>query len=125
MIGWMIAVHRKTGWKGRPASASSSLGALVAQWQGAPAAIDWLRDLAHTDDAVDLGGNGYPMRITAKAGAVLPVVEAGPPFENKQWQADPADVLTDQWVGHTVFNTEVARACASDEWLIVEIWDES
>lgn len=125
MLGWMIAVHRQASRRSRPAKPASSLGPLVAQWQGGVNAVDWLRALTSTGDAVDLGGNGYPFRLTATAGAVLPVVEAGPPHEQPVWHTDTGDVLTNAWVGHTVFDVEVARACAPNEWLIVEIWDES
>lgn len=125
MLGWMITVNRQADGGASPAVRDSVAGDLVAQWQGGLDAIDWLRDLTETGDAVDLGGNGYPFLMTAKASAVLHVIESGPPYENKRWKHDVGDILTPRWVGRTVFDPEVAQTCVSDEWLMIEIYDES
>lgn len=125
MLGWMITVYRQDEGRGQPATRDAAMGSRVAQWQGQLDAIDWLRDLTHIGDVVELGGNGYPSMMTARAGAVLPVIESGPPYANKFWLADATDILTPKWIGRTVFDSEVAGECDPDEWLIVEIWDES
>jgi hypothetical protein len=125
MLGWMITVRRQAAGRTGPAGRRSVAGDLVAQWQGGPDAIDWLRDLTGHGDAVDLGGDGYPFLITAKAGAVLPVIEGGPPHENELWVHDTDDLLTSRWAGHTVLNPDVAARCGEEEWLIIEIYDES
>lgn len=125
MLGWMITVCRQAAGGAAPAEQESVAGDLVAQWQGRLGAIDWLRDLTKAGNAVDLGGNGYPFLITVKAGAVLPVIESGPPDENKLWGYDAGDILTSRWAGRTVFNADVAGQCGDEEWLMVEIYDES
>lgn len=125
MLGWMITVYRQADGGGRAASRRSRQGVQVARWQGGLQACQWLLDLVPTGAAVDLGGNGYPSTLTAKAGAVLPVVRLGPPHENETWRADPHDILGPGWVGHTIVDEDEAARCHDDEWLIVEIWDES
>jgi hypothetical protein len=76
-------------------------------------------------EAVDLGGNGYPNRYAAPAAMVLPLILAGPPQANERWNYDAADIMGSQWEGKTTINTDAAAACAPDEWLVVEAWDES
>jgi hypothetical protein len=125
MLGWMITVRRQAAGGAEPAEQESVAGDLVAQWQGRLDAIDWLRDLTKTGNAVDLGGNGYPFLMTVKAAAVLPVIESGPPHENELWGHDAGDILTSRWAGRTVFNPDVAVQCGDEEWLMVEIFDES
>ena len=49
----------------------------------------------------------------------------GPPDANETWVRGPQDVVTDKWAGRTVVDGNVVGACAPDEWLIVEAWDES
>lgn len=87
--------------------------------------MDWLEDLVASGSAVDLGGNGYPFRMTARAGAVLPVVRTGPPHANEHWIMGVGDIVDERWAGKTVYVPEVAEACSDDEWLMTMIWDES
>lgn len=121
----MISVYRQADNLTEPATWDSPRGARIAVWQGQTAATRWLHDLVSAREAVDLGGNGYPSRMSARAGAVLPVVSIGPPEANETWISGPHDILTPAWAGKTVVNAEVAQACSDDEWLIIEIWDES
>jgi hypothetical protein len=118
-------VYRQQNADARPARTGSPAGSLVARWQGGLNAVDWLNDLVPTGEAIDLGGNGYPSRMTARAGAVLSAIENGPPEAHEPWVADRTDILLPHWAGKTVYEREIANACTDDEWLIIEIWDES
>jgi hypothetical protein len=125
LLGWNIGVYRQQGAGAGPARTRSPTGSLVARWQGGLNAVDWLHDLVPTGDAIDLGGNGYPSRMTARAGAVLSVIENGPPEAHERWITESTDILLPHWAGKTVYEREIANACTDEEWLIVEIWDES
>jgi hypothetical protein len=125
VIGWMFHLHRQADDLTRPATPSSPRGALVAQWQGRVSAIDWLHDLVSSGSAIHLGGDGYPFCMTARAGAVIPVVRDGPPHVNEPWVRALHDIVDEGWAGRSVYNDEVADACSDHEWLVVTIWDES
>ena len=133
MLGWFVAVHRKTFRRRRPASLTSTAGPRIAAWQGGPDAIDWLEALVPGGTVIDLGGDGYPRRMTAEAGAILPTILAGPPAANARWLAEPSDrfiaepsdALGTGWLGRTTIDRQQAANCSPDEWLVVELWDES
>ncbi|WP_194819127.1 hypothetical protein [Nocardia sp. XZ_19_385] len=125
MIGWMIYLHRQADNRMQPATRTSESGTLAACWQGGLGATRWLHDLVASGSAIDLGGDGYPSLMTARAGAVIPVVSNGPPYENRRWVVGAEDIVDKGWVGKTIYKPEVADACDDDEWLLVTIWDES
>lgn len=133
MLGWFITVHRKTFRRRRPASSTSGCGPRIAAWQGGLDAIDWLEALVPDGSVIDLGGDGYPRRFTARAGAILPTVLGGPPEANERWVAgahdrfiaEPSDALGTGWLGATTVDRDQAATCTPDEWLVVEVWDES
>lgn len=122
----MITLHRQAGDTTRPATPDSPTGALVARWQAGFQARRWLDDLVASGSAIDLGGGGYPSWMTARASAVLPVVRDGPPHARGTSVMGGQDVVDlRQGPGKTVYDHEVAEACHDDEWLLIEIWDES
>lgn len=122
----MITLHRQAGDTTSPATPDSPTGELVARWQGRFQARHWLDDLVVAGSAIDLGGDGYPSWMTARAGAVIPVVRDGPPHARDTWVMGEHDVVDlRRWPGKTVYDGEVAAACHDDEWLLIEIWDES
>ena len=124
MLGWHISVYRQLGSWFDPANYVDERGARVAVWQTGLGGLDWIEDVARAKGHC-LGGNGYPCRYTAQAHDLLPVILAGPPNARNPWHADPGDILGPKWVGRTLIDHEVAKACDPDEWLLVEAWDES
>ena len=48
-----------------------------------------------------------------------------PPFAIDVWHYDPGDVLTEKWHGKTFMDHRGLAECAQEEWLLVEVWDES
>lgn len=124
MLGWHISVYRQRGSWFDPANYADERGARVAVWQTGLGGLDWIEDVARAKGHC-LGGNGYPCRYTAQAHDLLPVILAGPPNARNPWHADPGDILGPKWVGRTLIDHEVAKACDPDEWLLVEAWDES
>lgn len=133
MLGWNISVHRQVARRARPARFTSSLGPRIAVWQGGLDAIDWLEALIPGGTVIDLGGDGYPRRMTALAEAILPTILAGPPAARDLWLSDaddqfvaePVDTLGTGWLGRTTIDRRAAEQCSPTEWLLLEVWDES
>ena len=75
-------------------------------------------------NAIDLGGNGYPLRFTATAEYLAPRIKK-PPEANAVWICGPEDILTDKWAGKTVVDLDAIAQCRIGEWLLVVAWDQS
>ena len=124
MLGWMISYYRQEVPSSSPATFKTAQGTELAVWQAGVGGIGWLDSLVKRGDAVLLGGDGYPLRYTAKVLDLLPVLR-DIPFENKVWVAGPQDILLSGWKGRTTIDQAKFSQCQPDEWLIVEVWDES
>lgn len=125
MLGWNIRIYRQDTGRDEPADWDTGFGDRVAVWQAGLWGLRWIDDLVEQGRAVDLKGNGYPMRYSARAADLIPVIEQGPPLANEVWIYGVNDILGPAWDGKTVFHEEVARRCDPDEWLLIEAWDES
>ena len=125
MLGWNIGVYRQGTEATEPATFESDSADRVAVWQTGLGGLRWIDDLVEQGRAVALGGNGYPLRYTARAADLVPVIEQGPPNANTHWIYGVNDTLGPAWDGKTVFHEDVARDCSPDEWLLIEAWDES
>lgn len=125
MLGWHISVYRQTDGGALPATKESAEGTRLAVWQTGLGGLDWLDELVKAGRAVYLGGNGYPFRYTATAGHLIPRVVDEPPGAHRVWVHDSDDILTEKWEGRTVIDHAAAAACQTEEWLLVEAWDES
>jgi hypothetical protein len=125
MLGWHISVYKQENDGRSPATAMSPKGERLAVWQTGFNGLDWLDELVKTSRAIDLGGNGYPSRYTATAEYLIPRIIDKPPGALRTWVAGGGDILTNKWEGETVIDHAVAATCRPDEWLLVEVWDES
>jgi hypothetical protein len=125
MLGWHISVYRQTDDGLLPATAESASGTRLAVWQTGLNGLDWITELVRANEAVYLGGNGYPIRFTAPAKDLLPQLIDQPPDANPIWISDKDDILTEKWEGRTVIDHLAVNACPPGEWLLVEAWDES
>jgi hypothetical protein len=129
MLGWHISVYRLVG--AQPAEplldalARLERGEKLAVWQAGVGGIDWIRDLVTRGDAVGSLGSGYPDLFFARARDLLPKIREGPPSSRDVWTHAPTDILLPHWEGRTVVHEATSRGCAPDEWLRVEVWDES
>jgi hypothetical protein len=124
MLGWHISVYRQLDDRSRPAKFSGARATRLAVWQTGLDGLDWIEEVARSR-GYSLGGNGYPCRYTAQARDVLPAILAGPPSARNPWRSDPGDSLGPNWVGHTLIDHALAKACDPEEWLLIEAWDES
>ena len=125
MLGWHISVYRQADGGKSPAKNESTQGARIAVWQTGLEGLSWLDDLVKMNQAVDLGGNGYPNHYTAQSKHLIRQIVDGPHRANKTWVCGPQDTTTSKWAGKTVIDSTVAEDCRPDEWLLVEAWDES
>lgn len=125
MIGWNISVHRQKGGGIQPASFDSHCGEKLAVWQASHRGRDWLDELVRESRAINLGGNGYPSRYTSKTKEIVPKLTPTPPHANVVWQAGPGDTLTEKWRGKTFLDHQGLAQCDLEEWLLIEVWDES
>lgn len=125
MLGWHISVYRQLQPSRSPGEAESPLGARIAVWQAGSEGLGWLNKLGKSGSVIRLGGSGYPLRYTARASVILPVILGGPPKAHDVWRTDPEDAVGERWLGRSRIERRMADGCAADEWLIVEAWDES
>jgi hypothetical protein len=124
MLGWSIFISRLTRGNQTPATADSEPGESLASWTaGGLSGLDWIDTLVKSNNAIDLGGNGYPIKYTALAHHILPLVVSNWP---------EATSTTDNSAQHMAFgrstpkiDQEAVGHCTHDEWLLVEAWDES
>jgi hypothetical protein len=125
MLGWHISVYRQEDGGAAAATAGSSRGTRLAVWQTGLHGLEWLDELVKSGKAINLGGNGYPLRYTATAEVLVPRIIEKPPEARTPWTSGAGDILTDKWEGKTVIDCAAADECRSEEWLLVEAWDES
>ncbi len=109
-MGWDIRVYRQRDGNLSPAKADAPARQLLAEWH--TGGLNWLDELMKTGQAIDLGGDGYPLTYTAIAECVIPHMEREDEFSHKLFGKPAADRLA-------------LAQCRLDEWLIVEAWDSS
>lgn len=125
MLGWHVSIYKQADGGGSPATFSTPEATRLAVWQTGIGGLDWLAELVKTDKAISLGGNGYPYRFTATAESLMPQISDAPPAARDNWLSEAGDLTTDKWEGKTVVDDAALTQCRSDEWLLVEAWDES
>jgi hypothetical protein len=127
MLGWHVSVYRQPDGGHSPATFESPSGTRIAVWQAGWGGLNWLNALAKEGKVIDLDGNGYPSRYTARAEILVPyIVEEAFPA-NDTWIIPEGSVIVDPsaYVGKTRVDKQGAQQCRPDEWLLVEVWDES
>jgi hypothetical protein len=125
MLGWHVSIYRQTDGGASPATFESPEGTRLGVWQTDVDGLDWLLALVKAGKAIDLGGNGYPYRYTAPAEHLFPYFIQNRPRANEYWLLGAGDVVTDKYEGKTVIDSDAASECRPEEWLLVEVWDES
>lgn len=124
MIGFEIFVYRADRVDDPMASWPNEEALLVSWLVGGSSGLDWIDALVERGLATDLGGNGYPLRYTALARDLLPVIATGipAPSDGPILGEDyylPAGFIRDPEV-RPGFDT-----CPCDQLLLVNAWDQS
>jgi hypothetical protein len=104
MLAYTVSVYRQKDGGASPANFDSPKGDYVAGWN--PELLDhlWIQGVVQEGNGIDLGGNGYPFRLTVRAEHLLPILEETPPH---------------------YIEKDVVASCRPDEWLLIEVWDQS
>ena len=119
MLGWDIFISRQRDGGSAPATFEAETGAALERWSVHPWGLGWADNLAKAGEAIDLGGNGYPMRYTAQA-KVLRHSRAIP--LRLVWNQAPQALAG---ASPPVARKPSVYDCPPDEWLVVEAWDQS
>ena len=124
MTGWLISIYRKKSRLSSPASAKSVRGERLAIWQSGVWGRKWIDELVESGKSIQLQGGGYPNLYTGRSKYILPRI-SDPPDVNTSWICGPDDLVGDGWEGGTVIDATAIARCDPDEWLIIQVWDES
>jgi hypothetical protein len=109
MLGWHITIYKQKKGGVTAASFSEPTDAKLAVWQSDLGGLNWLDELVKAGRVIRLGGNGYPYEYTTQIQYVRDTVLQGPPHDKK----------------HRVIDTEDLKQCPPDEWVLIQVWDES
>ncbi|MFF2350731.1 hypothetical protein ACFVVL_13195 [Kitasatospora sp. NPDC058115] len=107
MLGWWFVVTAPA--EGEPE------GEVLAKWETGLGGLDWIAGLAAAGRADQLRFDGYPLRYTARAGDVLPLLTDGSAFDT----GAGADHCPRE------LHPERIAACPPDALLTVDAWDQS
>jgi hypothetical protein len=125
MSGYQVSVYRQQNDGSSPASFKAPQGTRLALWGAGVCGLDWIAELVRQEEAIFLGGDGYPAQFTAMAKYVIPRLRDEPDFAQLPWKFDQGDTILPAWLGEPAQNTEAMEACGPDEWLLIEAWDQS
>ena len=100
-------------------------GERLAVWQAHLGGLGWIDELVEARRTLEFSNNGYPNTYVALARDLTPQILNGPALARSVWIAGSEDIILPGWEGETVVDTAGIAECSSNEWLIVEAWDES
>ena len=120
MLGYDVHCYRQdVPGRTQPATWDTAQGAsdsghhdCVAWWSAECGVTQALMDALPPDSIVNIGGNGYPSYMTARFAPLLALLRNEPPNYKR---LDGKGQIYD----------DIANACSDDEWLILELWDQS
>ena len=127
MLGWHIHVYKQTDGGSSPATVQSVQGKRIAAWITSTGGLSWLETLAKAGKAVDLGGNGYPLKFTGTAEDLIPRIAQKPPeaLSGTIYLCEALSALNDRCSKMTVTELVESVECRMGEWLLIEAWDQS
>ena len=142
MLGWLISVYRVADEEAvrRTLGAESGakvvlgddvLGGRLAVWQAGSSGLNWIAEAAARKGGVIRKFEcGYPHRYLARAADILPTIHdhvpyKAPMYEHPSWVVPEGSVLLPGYVGKTTIDDGAIDECGADEWLYIEVWDES
>jgi len=125
MLGWLISFYRKKDNQQSSATKDSAIGKQIATWQTGLNGIEWIDKLVTESKAIAIGGDGYPFLYTSTTRHIISIIVDGPPSANKVWNYDEHSLITEGWKGRTIIDYEEIKHLQADEWLIIEVFDES
>lgn len=123
MLGWHIFIRQQAA--GNAHDEPRPSGPTLASWEAGLRGLDWLDALVEEGKAASLGGDGYPLRYTATAAALLSKLSDGPPRHDSPMVLGDDYVMPKGWIGHVSIDRASLAACPADDELLIEAWDLS
>ena len=120
MLGWDVLVYRTS-----EKATGETEKVLLAHRQTSVFGIGWIDELVKGNQAIDLGGDGYPCRYSITAGILFPILLKGLPPNNSPAVIGEDYVLPEGWRGKVIFDQQKISECPEEELLLVEVWDQS
>lgn len=122
MLGWLIIVRKAVPAEPEGIDAPS----VLATWESSTGGLDWLEALANEGKAELRSGNGYPRRYVLRAKDILSLLGRGQAPKHVGFAVIGDDYLMPAgWTGCANFHGDRIAACAAEEELIVDAWDQS
>jgi hypothetical protein len=122
MLGWFVIVSSQTP---EEIEVSKDKTRRLATWKAGIYGTNWLDDLVTQGKATQLLFDGYPLRYTAAARDVIPLIEGGPPRHAGVPVAGEDYFTPAGWTGEATFDAKQSALCAPDQRLTIDAWDES
>ena len=122
MLGWFIIISTQTP---QERDAGSDPERNLATWETGLFGAEWLKTLVANGKAEQLSFSGYPMRYTAAAGDVLPLIAAGPPTHKSPLVIGDDYVQPPGWNGQASIHHARIASCRPDQMLTIDAWDQS
>ncbi len=121
MLGWLIIISKQV-----PLPAEMPERAYeLARWETGLGGIDWIKRLVKEGKASQTLFGGYPLRFSAAARDVLPLIESGPPpYEGLLRMRDDGPTR-EGWNGPATIDQAKIRECSPDQQLTIDAWDLS
>lgn len=124
MLGWYVVIFR-TNAKTHLVYDASTDETRLASWSTGINGLDWLDHLAKANKILDLGGNGYPSRYSAKASEILPIISSALSTCNRPITIGDNIVLSAHDISALKVDALKISACSPDDQLLIEAWDQS
>lgn len=128
MLGWSYNIWRQLDPEGTPAHIRRGY---IADWDSGPRGLEWIKSLVEQGDAIDCGGNGYPLYFTMDSSIFRKQLINNPPCHPFTGGVPGAVVVGDayvlptSWTGAIELNKCELDACQPEEILSIEVWDLS
>jgi len=121
MLGWEIVISEK------PPDDLELIKSkdLIVRWTTGVMGARWLDEMVISNDALDLGGNGYPNLYSATVKAVLAKVSGNPVNWNDREIIGDDYVLGKGLIGGQAIDLSVLTPYSADQALLIEVWDQS
>lgn len=118
MLGWEVSVSRRR-------ATDPPDGLPVARWRTGLFGLEWIDKLVTTHRAVDLGGDGYPLRYSMTVSTFMSAVSDGSPSYDTPQAVAADSAQPSGWSSAARLNVPALSESLSDEELFVEAWDLS
>lgn len=120
MLGWWTVISTET-LEQRALPGGGNKEATLATWEAGLGGMDWILELCKQGKAEQHSFNGYPNRFTALASEITPILARGIKEHLGHFNGPEPSA----WKGSATVHQERIAACAPDQLLTVEVWDQS